>query len=304
MKRKLKIVLLSLGLVSIIGIGIFLPTYLVLHLKYRVPDVFTNPDDWELVFEDNFLGTELNTSYWSKNYHDGFPHGGHTHNHRGYMTEENVNVSDGILIIRAENETHPDAPPAEYTYNQWMEYNFTTGAITSFEKMQFKYGYIEASMKMPKSKGFWPAFWTLPGEGGWPPEIDIHEFLSSHEQRVTGAYHWGADWTQLQSFGIFQNTGTDLSAGFHRYGLEWASDHLSWYFDGKQMGKYFSNSDAIAELGPQYILINMAIGGWEDDPDSTTIWPATYETDYVKIWQLLPEFAFEGQEISFNYTEG
>ncbi|MHA1112525.1 MAG: hypothetical protein ACTSRE_15635 [Promethearchaeota archaeon] len=121
MKRKLKIVLLSLGLVSIIGIGIFLPTYLVLHLKYRVPDVFTNPDDWELVFEDNFLGTELNTSYWSKNYHDGFPHGGHTHNHRGYMTEENVNVSDGILIIRAENETHPDAPPAAVRMNRGLQ---------------------------------------------------------------------------------------------------------------------------------------------------------------------------------------
>ncbi|TFG18356.1 MAG: glycoside hydrolase family 16 protein [Promethearchaeota archaeon] len=300
MKRKWKIALLSIGLVFIISIGTFLPIFLIKRYKYWIPDVVTNPDRWELVFEDNFLGTELNTSFWSKNYHDGFPNGGHTHNHRGYMTEENVNVSDGILIIRAENETHPDAPPAEYTYNQWMEYNFTTGAITSYGKMQFKYGYIEASMRMPKSKGFWPAFWTLPGEGGWPPEIDIHEFLSSYEQRISGAYHHGTG-ENLHSFGIFHNTGIDLSDGFHRYGLEWAPDHLSWYFDGKQMGRYFSNREAIAELGPQYILINLAIGGWEDDPDSTTIWPAFYKTDYVKIWQLLPEFASLGQEISFNY---
>ena len=302
MRRKVKLTLLTLGLIVVIGTSIFLPIYLVRHLKYRIPDVFSNLDQWELVFEDDFLGTELNTTYWSPNYHDGFPNGGHTHNHRGYMTEENVNVTDGILVIRAENETHPDAPPAEYTYNQWMEYNFTTGAITSFEKMQFKYGYIEASMKMPKSKGFWPAFWTLPGEGGWPPEIDIHEFLSSHERRVTGAYHYGEGGEDLHSYGIFHYTGSDLSEEFHRYGLEWAPDHLSWYFDGVQMGRYFSNTEAIAELGPQYILINMAIGGWEDDPDSTTTWPAFYETDYVKIWQLLPEFAYEGQEISFNYA--
>ncbi len=302
MKQKTKTILLSIGVVLLLVISFFLPAFLVYRFKYRYPDVFKNPDRWELVFEDDFFGTELNSSYWSKNYHDGFPHGGHTHNHRGYMTEENVNVSDGILVIRSENETHPDAPPAEYTFNQWMEYNFTTGAITSFEKMQFKFGYVEARMKMPKSKGFWPAFWTLPGEGGWPPEIDIHEFLSSHEKRVSGAYHYGGSWENLTSFGLFHNTGVDLSEDFHRFGLEWAPDHLSWYFDGKQMGGYFSNTEAIAELGPQYILINLAIGGWEDDPDSTTLWPAFYETDYVKIWQLLPEFAFEGQEITFNYV--
>ena len=68
------------------------------------------------------------------------------------------------------------------------------------------------------------------------------------------------------------------------------------------MGRYFSKDEAIAQLGPQYILINLAIGGWEDDPDETTIWPATYETDYVRIWQLLSEYAYEGQEITFDYA--
>jgi len=300
MKRILKLLSLSIGLVLIITISIFLPTFLVLHLRYRFPGAISNPDAWKLVFEDNFLGIELNSSFWSKNYHEGFPHGGHTHNHRGYMTEENVYVSNGILCIKALNETHPDAPPPEFTYNQWMEYNFTTGAITTYSKMQFKYGYIEARMKMPKSKGFWPAFWTLPSEGGWPPEIDIHEFLSSHETRFSGAYHWGEDWEHLHSHGQFFWVGSDLSNEFHLYGLEWTPDHLSWYFDGKQVGRYFSDSNAIAELGPQYVLINLAIGGWEDDPDSTTIWPAFYETDYVRLWQLKSEFAYEGQEITFT----
>lgn len=285
----------------IIGTSIFLPPYLVSRLKYRIPGVFKTPDEWELVFEDDFLGSTLNYSYWSKNYHEGFPHGGHTHNHRGYMTEDNVNVSNGILYIRALNETHPDAPPSEYTYNQWMEYNFTTGAITSFGKMQFKYGYVEARMKMPKSKGFWPAFWTLPGSGGWPPEIDIHEFLSSHENRFSGAYHWGENSENLHSYGQFFNVDNDLSQEYHRYGLEWSSDHLSWYFDGIQVGRYFFDINAISELGPQYLLINLAVGGWEDDPDSSTIWPAFYETDYICIWQFKPEFALEGQEITFNY---
>jgi beta-glucanase (GH16 family) len=301
-RKKVKIVLLISGILVGLGLGTFLPVYFVLHFRYRIPNAFSNPDQWELVFEDEFVGTELNFSFWSKNYPEHFDNGGHTHNHRGYMTEENVNVSNGVLRLFAENETHPDAPPPVYAYDQWLEFNFTTGAITSWGKMQFKYGYIEARMKMPKSTGFWPAFWTLPGEGGWPPEIDIHEFLSSYETRITGAYHWGSDWQQLQSFGVYEYTGIDLSEGFHRYGLEWAPDHLSWYFDGKQMGRYFSKENAIAELGPQYILINLAVGGWEDDPNDTTIWPAFYETDYVKIWQLLPEFAHIGQEITFDYA--
>lgn len=70
---------------------------------------------------------------------------------------------------------------------------------------------------------------------------------------------------------------------------------LAWFFNGRRIGRVFTDQEAIAELDAQYILINLAIGGWAEDPDETTIWPAYYDTDYVKIWQLSSEFAADDQ---------
>jgi beta-glucanase (GH16 family) len=33
----------------------------------------------------------------------------------------------------------------------------------------FKYGRIEARMKLPSAQGVWPAFWMLADPGNWPP---------------------------------------------------------------------------------------------------------------------------------------
>ena len=48
-------------------------------------------------------------------------------------------------------------------------------------KTTFKQGYFETRVKMPRRAGCGsrPAFWYLPETPGWPPEVDIFEFVNN-----------------------------------------------------------------------------------------------------------------------------
>jgi hypothetical protein len=80
----------------------------------------------------------------------------------------------------------------------------------------------------------------------------------------------------------------DRSAGFHNYGVEWDESTLSFYFDDKRFASY-NRPTEIKQLAAQYIIVNLAIGGWAgDDIDITADKPAYFESDWVRVWQAKP----------------
>jgi beta-glucanase (GH16 family) len=223
---------------------------------YYKPGPWREPGQWALVFNEDFDGSTLNTSRWSYNYPVDWPHGGHTHNHEAYMAEENVLVEQGLLRIKGEDLRHPLAPPPEESPWGFRSYNYTAGAIHTQGKFSVKYGYIEARMKFPEGPtGFWPAFWTLNEAGGWPPEIDIQEWLSNKPTTLYCTYHFNTDRapSYRQSSGDSIHPMPDLSKGFHVYGVEWSAESIAWYFDNY---KIFSHNDpaTIVQLQAQYLI--------------------------------------------------
>ncbi len=251
------------------------------------PGPITNPNLWKVVLYDEFNGSSLDLNSWSYNYPTDWPHDGHTHNHQAYMNESNVIIENGILRLMGENEKHPDAPEPEWAYNKWLTYNFTSGVIHSKDKFNFTRGYIEGSFRMPNSKGFWPAFWMLNNNNDGPPEIDILEVLTNQPKILYTAFHYGNSWAELSSFGQAHAFLPNLGDDFHTYGLEWSKDALIWFFDGRQVGRAFKKADWINTCQDMYILINLAIGGWAENPDDSTIWPAYYDCEFVKVWQMI-----------------
>jgi beta-glucanase (GH16 family) len=254
--------------------------------KVDIPGPYQNPSAWSLTLVDYFTGSTLNLSHWSYNYPSDWPHGGHTHNHQAYMNESNVVIENGLLRLVAENQRHPNAPDPEWGWGKWLTYNYTAGCINTQGKLNFTGGYIEARMKMPVSRGFWPAFWMLRDAEVGLPEIDILEVLSHQPRNLYTTVHYGHSWSDYWSFGWLTTSLPDLSADFHTYGVEVSNTSLTWYFDGIKIGRVFKDRYWLERCTDLFIIINLAIGGWELNPDETTIWPAYFECDWIKIWQL------------------
>ncbi len=135
---------------------------------------------YTLVWEDNF--DFLNTDIWKVQNH--FDHYG---GERQVYTDrlENVFIEDGQLVLRVDRETYTCPPEA---LNQWRcarqnntgeSYEYTSGWVETKEEYNTQYGYIEARIKLPYGRGFWPAFWTFVGPGVPnnvnAAEIDIFE---------------------------------------------------------------------------------------------------------------------------------
>lgn len=267
------------------------PAFLLLVAGSAVS--FANPpanfSGWDLVFEDNFDGNSLDLTKWNPTYN-----WGHTHNHRAYCDAANVIVKDGKLMLKGEAKKHPDAPATAKFDGKEIPVDYTSGAIDTRGHFEVKYGYIEGRFKAPSQKGTWPAFWTL--QDGWPPEIDILEIPASRKQHHYYLHYtnpsWyndhGSAWDHEASFGGHKDDDVDRSADFHTYAVEWDESNLNFYFDDKKFASY-NRPTEIRQLAAQYIIVNLAIGGWAgNDIEVTADNPAYFEADWIRVWKAKP----------------
>jgi beta-glucanase (GH16 family) len=161
----------------------------------------------------------------------------------------------------------------------------TSGRVNTNGKFSFKYGRIEASIKLPKTaNGLWPAFWMLGADfttAGWPQcgEIDIMEMgnkegidKSVQDKLFGGATHWGT----VSDNGSHPNYALSIvnpyslqDDDFHLYSLKWNENTIEMYLD---LDKYPDNKpyyimdisvDEMKEYFHKefFILFNLAIGG-------------------------------------------
>src|SRR6185436_4594463 len=88
------------------------------------------------------------------------------------------------------------------------------------------YGYFEASIQMPAGHNEGGAFWLMPQNGNWPPEIDIAEVPGDTPNVLITSMINGTVNNPLHTVPV------DLTAGFHTYGLDWEPTTTTWYLDG------------------------------------------------------------------------
>jgi len=154
--------------------------------------------------------------------------------------------------------------------------------------------------KLPYGKGFWPAFWLLPQDKSWPPEMDPLEAFGAPNSRNEGygnTYHLGRISTTDGGWGNWYKTpnGADITQGVHQYGFYWTNEVLCYYFDRILVDGCNTPSDMHK---PMYMLANLAVGGsWPENPDSNTPFPAEMLIDYIYAYQLPTEAMGQNIEI-------
>ncbi len=184
-------------------------------------------------------------------------------------------VQNGELTITAQ-------PTLAGQYTAGLPYS--SGLISTENSFSQNTGYFEIRAQTPYVQGFWSAFWMLPVGGGGNPELDVFEQPNLEGNNAYWSY---ANPSDLFKGGGFNNTGENLSAGYHAYGLLWTTTSVSFFLDGLQIGPTVDMPPDFTQK--MYMIANLAVGGagsWPGQPTSVTT--AQYKIDYIRAYSLDP----------------
>ena len=182
---------------------------------------------WNLIFEDNFDGTTINTDVW--NIWDEMRDWRYS-----YSKDNMILDGKGYLYNRMSVLEKPDAVTGEYQ---------TSGAMTTQGKFETTYGYFEIRMKPHKAEGLMGAFWLMCGDMGDKNaaddgtakngcEVDIIETFY-HRLDPSHTIHWDG-YTHTKSHG-FSNAGRDdiFDGEFHTFAFRWSPTEYTFFIDGE-----------------------------------------------------------------------
>lgn len=199
----------------------------------------------------------------------------------------------------------------EYRYNEAFnsgDFEYLSGIITSNDSFRFTHGYTEARIRLPDAVGVWPAFWLLNSFYVEDvPEIDIVEYLGGDPDTIYHTYHRFDplnNWAKT-STPSFETSVDELASKWLTVGAAWDSNSITWYVDGVETYRITSDDYHIPNQA-MYALANLAVGGnWPEllgYIPSVDHFPATYEIDYIRVYQKKPPDIINPEILEQDYA--
>ena len=245
------------------------------------------PAGWQLVWSDEFDVDGLpDARKWGND--TAFNKRGWFNHEAEYYSPpraENAVVQGGRLLITARRESMTTAP-------DWGGQKYTSARLFTRGLAEWTYGFFEIRARLPCGLGTWPAIWMLGSHGDWPAngELDIMEHIGRWPGRVLSTIHTPAG---SGAHGVGSAvTVPDSCGAFHRYQMRWTERDITFGVDGVNTLTYPRLDVGAAGAArawpfdrPQFLLLNVAIGGDLGGPVDDSIFPVTMEVDYVRVWQ-------------------
>lgn len=178
-------------------------------------------------------------------------------------------ISGGELTLNASELT-----PSQQALAAGQPYG--SGLLTTELSFGLGAGYVEIRADVPDEQGLLSAFWLLPADGDWTSEIDVFEILGSDPTKLhTNVWNNGTGNQQTI-------TTSDLSTGYHTYGLKWDDTTISWLLDGVVVR---TTPNTVTE--DMYLALSLMVGTtWTGDPDQTTDFTDGLKVDYLRVYEL------------------
>ena len=217
---------------------------------------------------------------------------------QGYFSSsayQPFSIANSILSITAESVTKSGITNVDG--QAWNAGNITSSNFINNVPVSglfsFQYGYTEIRCQTPSGgptnlngPGFWPQMVLYPLSGVGPAEIDIFEILGGSPTVVRQTVHYQGGTGQSQ----FSPTAA-INTGFHRVGVDWQSNFITFYVDGVQTGQIAT--PATQFNAPFYINCGLAVAGstsWGGGTPVNTqlVDPGVFQIDYIGVW---PNFA-------------
>lgn len=285
---------------------------ILLIYSYSFSQTPLTDSNWTIEFEDNFSGTTINSIDWNHS-----PPWGDCHGDVKLTTNpDNRKIENGILKLTLKEETCQCETWDDVKFDK----NYTEGALYSNER--YKYGYFEISCKIPElsgtsytGKGLGPSFWfwPLPHDSYDPSitdvrwsEIDIFEFDGEYNLHTCNVHYEdiyfnnngdGPYWSLRQDF--LYDFIVDFNS-FHKFGCEWTPNYISFYYDDKLIRTTYTQfaDDLIA----MNLIADINLPTFGKTPEANSLFPYTYEIDYIKVYKLTMDCSTDITQSSFNYS--
>jgi beta-glucanase (GH16 family) len=202
---------------------------------------------------------------------------------------QNSYITNGNLVIEADATSY-------------MGNSFTSARMLTQGRFAFKYGNVEARIKVPNTaNGLWPAFWMMGNNAGaitWPVcgELDIMELGSAagiasniQQELIDSAIHYADTSNNAVNAAAWLTAPEDLTQDYHLYQMSWTPTNLTFSLDNVPFGSWdISNIPMFQQ--PMFLILNMAIGGYNPSytgvysPGAVTApFPARMYVNYIKI---------------------
>ena len=235
------------------------------------------PASWNLVFEDNFQGTDSipNTEYWSL-----AKRGTDTWNRHMSESYGQAYQKDGYL----------------YLFGMEVDGEYLTGGIESIHKYDFTYGQVKCRARfLRQPQGNHTGIWMMPAPPAekWPRsgEIDIMEHLDDQSRVFSTVHFWNSSTEEDDKSDTVTSIDND---DFNVYGLIWDEKSVSFTLNGEVVFTYSNNDPSNEEFSyqypftkPFYLILSQSLGGegtWEGPIDNDEL-PAVFQIDWIKVWQ-------------------
>lgn len=263
-----------------------------------------NLDGYELVWQDEFDGTELDRNKWNDNQSVDKIHWGAVRR-GGYWHRDMISVSDGNLHIRtkyldekAASEYGGDYKEGWYTgYITTRDSNPTNESDPDF----FLYGYYETRCILPQGQGLWSAFWMMnegvvnvDGSGRDGTEVDIFEGFSYEQGEkktadcVSVNLHWDGYGESLQSYRVGSFYARNPYTEYNTYGVMWTPDEYIFYINGRECAR--TDKGGVSQ-NPECLLLSVEIAGENGEAFgygdiNLNSGDVDFIVDYVRVYQL------------------
>jgi beta-glucanase (GH16 family) len=244
------------------------------------------PEGFELVWSDEFDGDSIDRTNWT------FDIGGWGwgNGEAQYYTSrpENARVENGMLVIEGRQERFEDS-------------YYTSARLKTQGLREFRYGRIEARMKVPRGAGTWPAFWMLGADfdkdsddqrRNWPfvGEIDVMEHLGREPDLILGTVH-GPGYAGALGLTKWNRRPYDIADEFRTYAVEWEPDGITWFYEGEPYFRVVPDDLHGREWvfdADFFLIVNLALGGGYPGPIGLDVeFPVELYVDHVRVYQRI-----------------
>jgi beta-glucanase (GH16 family) len=184
---------------------------------------------------------------------------------------------------------------------QFWNKQYVSAEVSTRGLFSQAYGHFEMKARVPQADGLWPAFWLIPENNTWPPEIDVLEYIyapfgqlptkTSDPSFASGTLHWETSTGAIQQQENQVTTPTNWGAHFHVYSIDWRPGQIVWAIDGAAVYCVVDTASTGTRVPstPMFMIIDDAIGpngGWSGTIQSNQTFPLNFDVAYVRVYQF------------------